>query len=166
MTLTVIFPLEGIPSSAGSFTWEVDDSLGEAAVYGIKIQLEEDPEIFQYSFPFAITPDEDHSGHSSSAPASTSAPSTKTKTHTSKPSDYPTASPSVSSTLIPVYTVSSNLSITTSGSTSVPTESSGTSATGTATTSTSAPAATGAATTFAANGFAVLGGLAMAALAL
>lgn len=158
-----------IPSSAGSYTWEVDDSLGKEKVYGIKIQLKEDPEIFQYSFPFAITPAEGGDDHSSSAPAS-SAPSstaspTKTKTHTSKPSDYPTAS-SESSTFSSVYVTSSGIpSSITSAASSEPTgTATGTATTGTSTTSTTV--ATGAATAFNANGFAVLGGLAMAALAL
>lgn len=161
-----------IPSNAGSYTWEVDGSLGEEKVYGIKIQLQEDPEIFQYSFPFAITPAEGHGDHSSSAPASSApsstASSTKTKTHSSKPSDYPTASlSSESSTFSSVYVTSSGIpSSITSAASSEPT---GTATTGTATTATSTTSttvATGAATAFGANGFAVLGGLAMAALAL
>ncbi|KAM7194254.1 Ser-Thr-rich glycosyl-phosphatidyl-inositol-anchored membrane family domain containing protein [Naviculisporaceae sp. PSN 640] len=159
---------EDIPSSAGSFTWEVDESLGDQKVYGIKIQLQEDPEIFQYSFPFSITPDEDHGDHSSSAPA-TSAPSstvspTKTKSQTSKPTDYPTASvSSESSTFSSVYVPSSGVPSTiTSAASSEPT---GT-ATGTATSTSTTTIATGAANVFGANGFAVLGGFAMAALAL
>ncbi|KAK4215280.1 Ser-Thr-rich glycosyl-phosphatidyl-inositol-anchored membrane family-domain-containing protein [Rhypophila decipiens] len=156
----------GIPSDAGSFTWKVDDSLGKDKVYGIKIMLEEDPEIFQYSFPFAITPDEDHGDHSSAAPSSalSSTPSTKTKSVTTKPSDYPTATPSASSSFSSVYLPSNASSIITPSGTPTPTGSG--SGFPSSTTSSTTTAQTAAATAFAANGLAVIGGFAMAVLAL
>ncbi|KAM7224555.1 Ser-Thr-rich glycosyl-phosphatidyl-inositol-anchored membrane family domain containing protein [Rhypophila decipiens] len=153
---------KGIPSDAGSFTWKVDDSLGKDKVYGLQIILEEDPKIFQYSFPFAITPDEGHGDHSSAAPSST--PSTKTKSLTAKPSDYPTATPSASSSFSSVYLPSNASSIITPSGTPTPTGSGSGVPSSTATSSTTAQ--TAAATAFAANGLAVIGGFAMAVLAL
>lgn len=41
-------------SSAGSYLWSVDGSLGADATYGIKLTLEADPSVFQYSNPFHI----------------------------------------------------------------------------------------------------------------
>ncbi|KAK7745461.1 hypothetical protein SLS53_002959 [Cytospora paraplurivora] len=44
----------GIDSSIGSYSWTVGSELGDAATYAIKISLNSDPNIFQYSFPFEI----------------------------------------------------------------------------------------------------------------
>jgi hypothetical protein len=44
----------GIPNTAQAYTWTVDASLGDQAVYGIQITLESDPSVFQYSMPFTI----------------------------------------------------------------------------------------------------------------
>lgn len=44
----------GLDSSAGGYTWSVDSSLGDDATYGLKVTLESDPTIFQYSNPFQI----------------------------------------------------------------------------------------------------------------
>jgi hypothetical protein len=55
----------GIPNSALTYTWTVDASLGAEAVYGIKIALESDPSVFQFSMPFTIA------GAEGEAPANT-----------------------------------------------------------------------------------------------
>ncbi|KAI1214007.1 Ser-Thr-rich glycosyl-phosphatidyl-inositol-anchored membrane family-domain-containing protein [Annulohypoxylon truncatum] len=46
--------LTTIDVTAGSFTWNVDCSLGTDTTYGIKIASVADASVFQYSFPFAI----------------------------------------------------------------------------------------------------------------
>ncbi|KAK6065798.1 hypothetical protein SCUP515_11024 [Seiridium cupressi] len=46
---------EGVDNSAGVYEWPVASSLGSAVTYGIKITLDSNTAIFQYSFPFHIT---------------------------------------------------------------------------------------------------------------
>ncbi|ROW10875.1 hypothetical protein VPNG_05289 [Cytospora leucostoma] len=63
---------DGIDSSIGSYSWTVGSELGDAATYAIKISLNSDPNIFQYSFPFEIAAS--GSGSSASTSTSTSTP--------------------------------------------------------------------------------------------
>jgi len=49
----------GIDSSNASFDWEVPADAGEFAVYGIKVELDSDPETFQYSNQFKIGASDD-----------------------------------------------------------------------------------------------------------
>ncbi|CAK7266546.1 hypothetical protein SEPCBS57363_002144 [Sporothrix epigloea] len=44
----------GLDSSAGKYNWAVASSLGADATYGIRITLDSDPSIMEYSFPFQI----------------------------------------------------------------------------------------------------------------
>lgn len=46
----------GIPNSAESYSWAVDATLGNDAVYGLVVRYESNTEIFQYSNPFSIKP--------------------------------------------------------------------------------------------------------------
>ncbi|RYP24823.1 hypothetical protein DL765_000369 [Monosporascus sp. GIB2] len=73
-----------------SYNWNVDCKLGEKATYGIQITDEADPATFQYSFPFHI----DNSKCGASGGESSS----------SKPAEYPTSAPPVSSSVISVTT--------------------------------------------------------------
>jgi hypothetical protein len=61
----------GIVNSVGSYEWAVPAGLGDDAVYGLRIQLDSDPTIFQYSFPFQIEAGEGGSGNSTAVPTST-----------------------------------------------------------------------------------------------
>lgn len=65
----------GVESSAGSYLWNVDSSLGADATYGLKLSLESDSTVFQYSSPFHIVA----AGGSGSGSGSNS--TTKSKTH-------------------------------------------------------------------------------------
>lgn len=47
----------GIPNTDEMFEWTVDATLGAHAVYGLKVILDSDPSIFQYSMPFQIEGD-------------------------------------------------------------------------------------------------------------
>lgn len=77
---------EGIVNSAGSYDWEVPAELGDKATYGFKIQLDSDPEIFQYSFPFVIEGgDAPISGNSTSTGSAT-------ESATEEPTETPTGS--------------------------------------------------------------------------
>ncbi|KAI0890485.1 Ser-Thr-rich glycosyl-phosphatidyl-inositol-anchored membrane family-domain-containing protein [Annulohypoxylon maeteangense] len=53
-TLTPGPVLTTVDVTAGTFTWDVDCSLGTDKTYGIKIASVADASIFQYSFPFSI----------------------------------------------------------------------------------------------------------------
>ncbi|KAL1884237.1 hypothetical protein VTK73DRAFT_3221 [Phialemonium thermophilum] len=54
-TLTDVAVLaKGLPNSAGTFQWAVDAALGKQKTYGLRISLDSNPSIFQYSFPFSI----------------------------------------------------------------------------------------------------------------
>ncbi|KAJ4397106.1 hypothetical protein N0V93_001330 [Gnomoniopsis smithogilvyi] len=44
-----------IDSALGTYTWTPDSSIAGYATYGLKLQLDSDTTIFQYSFPFKIT---------------------------------------------------------------------------------------------------------------
>jgi len=140
-TLNAVAPpiAEGVPNKAGTFEWEVPADLGDKATYGIKIQLQSDPETFQFSFPFEITPSEDGGVKGNSTV-------TAKPTKTSLADDEETDSSSISKPKTTLYTTVDEESAAT------PTPSSKTS-----------PGAGAQAT---AGAFAVLGGLAIAALAL
>ncbi|KAK7417981.1 hypothetical protein QQX98_004283 [Neonectria punicea] len=47
----------GIKNEAGAYEWAIPASLGDAAVYGLVLKLESNPEVFQYSNPFKIDGD-------------------------------------------------------------------------------------------------------------
>ncbi|KAI1468621.1 Ser-Thr-rich glycosyl-phosphatidyl-inositol-anchored membrane family-domain-containing protein [Daldinia caldariorum] len=53
-TLSIGPVLATVDVSEGSFTWNVDCSLGKDKTYGIKVASVANPATFQYSFPFAI----------------------------------------------------------------------------------------------------------------
>jgi hypothetical protein len=46
--------VSGIPNTDESYQWTVDASLGAHAVYGLKVILDSDPSVFQFSMPFQI----------------------------------------------------------------------------------------------------------------
>ncbi|KKY38323.1 putative gpi anchored serine-threonine rich protein [Diaporthe ampelina] len=72
----------GIDNSAGSYTWNIDSSLGADATYGLRISLDSDPATFQYSFPFHIAASSGTSSGSSSGSSDVSDPVTPTGTGT------------------------------------------------------------------------------------
>ncbi|CAK7266703.1 hypothetical protein SEPCBS119000_002166 [Sporothrix epigloea] len=45
----------GLDSGAGKYEWAVAPALGADATYGIRITLDSDPSIMEYSFPFTIS---------------------------------------------------------------------------------------------------------------
>ncbi|KAI1482532.1 Ser-Thr-rich glycosyl-phosphatidyl-inositol-anchored membrane family-domain-containing protein [Daldinia eschscholtzii] len=53
-TLTPGPVIATVDVSEGTFTWNVDCSLGKEKTYGLKVVSVADPATFQYSFPFAI----------------------------------------------------------------------------------------------------------------
>ncbi|KAK3329329.1 Ser-Thr-rich glycosyl-phosphatidyl-inositol-anchored membrane family-domain-containing protein [Apodospora peruviana] len=144
----------GIDNSKGNYPWSIGKDLGSLATYGLKISLDEDPTIFQYSFPFKITAGAVVSGSSSSS----SAASSTSSSHHSMSSMYT----SVVSSSSPIISPSASSNLSTTSTTVVSTT---TSATGTPSSTTSS-IPTNAAVAFAANGLAVVGGFAMAVLAL
>ncbi|KAI1334757.1 Ser-Thr-rich glycosyl-phosphatidyl-inositol-anchored membrane family-domain-containing protein [Xylariaceae sp. FL0016] len=89
--------LATIDLTTGSYAWAVDCSLGDAAVYGLKIVSTANTATFQYSFPFHIDSCSDattSSSSTSSASSSTSVvvyPASSTSESSAYPA-YPTAS--------------------------------------------------------------------------
>ncbi|KAJ9157406.1 hypothetical protein NKR23_g65 [Pleurostoma richardsiae] len=169
----------GIDNSAGKYSWAVASSLGDAATYGLKLQLDDDTSIFQYSFPFHIAASASASGSSSaSASASGSSSGSATKTVTlssvsasssssSSASESTAAATTTSTSAESVSTPAGNLSTTaaplTVTSVVVPTQ------TGSSASSTSSSPATvsdSAAAHKAAGSLALIGGIAAAILAL
>lgn len=67
---------KGVDSAAGQYSWAVDKTLGTLNTYGIRITLESDPTIFQYSFPFVIKASADGKSSSSSSSGSTESSTT------------------------------------------------------------------------------------------
>jgi len=101
----------GIPNTDEKFSWDVDASLGAEAVYGLKISLDSDPEIYQYSMPFTI----DGSGAPVSSSASSGSPTTVTEpygTLTVTLSEAPTTT-SISTTSISTSEVISTSAVNT-----------------------------------------------------
>jgi hypothetical protein len=153
--------VSGYDASAESYSWSVDSDLGDLAVYGLKLSLDSDPTIFQYSFPFRIESDDESGEDTTSSEVETS---TKSSTKTATVTSATTTTFSVpSSTLVSSTTVHGNLS-TTAGHQTTITSVVTTGATPTQT-STSSIATNGVAS-LAAGSFAMLGGVAMAVLAL
>ncbi|KAH0595607.1 hypothetical protein MHUMG1_06783 [Metarhizium humberi] len=128
----------GVKNSAESYSWTVDASLGDQAVYGLVISYESDTTIFQYSNPFHIKasgnqPSGSSSGSvtktvtlsslsslsSSTAPVtSTAAASSTSVTTTSAPATTSTHSKTIkSNTTLPANTT---LVVKTSSSQSAP----------------------------------------------
>uniref|UniRef100_A0A1Y1LEZ2 Yeast cell wall synthesis Kre9/Knh1-like N-terminal domain-containing protein n=1 Tax=Photinus pyralis TaxID=7054 RepID=A0A1Y1LEZ2_PHOPY len=71
----------GVKNSAESYSWTVDSSLGDKAVYGLVFRYESDPNIFQYSNPFHIKASGNQpSGSSSGSVTITTSHGTKTVT--------------------------------------------------------------------------------------
>lgn len=140
----------------GKFEWKVDSKLGDKAIYGVVITLDENKETFQYSFPFHIA----GSGAGSSGSATSwatgttsTASSNSTITKTSA-SSYHTMTPSGNlSSIAPTGKMTTLVSTTAKSSPSK---------TGSANTASS----TAAAPTNVGSTLALFGGLAMAVFAL
>ncbi|KAI0136694.1 Ser-Thr-rich glycosyl-phosphatidyl-inositol-anchored membrane family-domain-containing protein [Xylariales sp. AK1849] len=178
---------EGVENTDGSYAWGVDSSLGDKATYGIKITLDSDPTIFQYSFPFHIAAgakgaisasSSSSSGYAVSSYSATGSASFSATTtvvlSTSSASVYPTssfvvtASTVTSSSTFPTITASGNLSTTaTVGATTLTSLTSVTAShTSSSTSSTPSTIPTNAAPRAAAGSLALLGGIAAAIFAL
>ena len=56
-TLQLVKPpiATGVDGDKGTYEWAVAPTLGDQAVYGLKISLESNSSVFQYSLPFQIT---------------------------------------------------------------------------------------------------------------
>lgn len=162
----------GLDNSAGKYDWAVSSTLGADATYGLKLVLDSDTTIFQYSFPFHIT---GGSTNSSSTTGSTSTGSSATgsvsKTGSSTTVTTSSGSSTSSSLAAPTSTFSTvtpagNLSTTATGGPTKVTLTSTTTGSGASKTTGPSTVATGAAATMAVGSVAMLGGLAMAVLAL
>ncbi|EFZ00507.1 Ser-Thr-rich, GPI-anchored family protein [Metarhizium robertsii] len=86
----------GVKNSAESYSWKVDASLGDKAVYGLVIRYESDPTIFQYSNPFHITA----SGNQPSGTSSSSVTKTVTLSSLSSSTAPVTSTAAASSTSV------------------------------------------------------------------
>ncbi|KAK6081821.1 hypothetical protein SCUP234_04596 [Seiridium cupressi] len=110
---------EGVDNSAGVYEWPVASSLGSAVTYGIKITLDSNTAIFQYSFPFHITSSgsAEISSSSSSSSSSLSAAGypTSGSYSSSAAATYPvtTASSAPVSTAVVISTTSTSSSYST-----------------------------------------------------
>ncbi|EFX02708.1 GPI anchored serine-threonine rich protein [Grosmannia clavigera kw1407] len=92
-TLQVLSTISsGVKNSVGSYSWSVGSDLGTLETYGIRITLDSDTSVFQYSYPFHITASE---AKKTTATGTTSSSSTAT-----------VALSTTSSILAPVTTVS------------------------------------------------------------
>ena len=160
----------GVVNSAGSFSWAVDSTLGDDAVYGLVIALTSNSKIFQYSFPFQIKA----TGGKTSSAYPTTGSATKTittsygvKTITLKSTTVPCTN--TTTTTKPMTTYKAHNS-TTSRTTLMPsTSAANVTAAYTATQSSSAPIATetkGAAPRVGASALVLISGLAVAFFAL
>ncbi|KAK3309655.1 Ser-Thr-rich glycosyl-phosphatidyl-inositol-anchored membrane family-domain-containing protein [Chaetomium strumarium] len=73
-TLSVVDTIAvGVESSTGSYSWQVDETLGDLATYGIMITLDSNNKIFQYGFPFHIVKGAKESSTTVSSSATSSA---------------------------------------------------------------------------------------------
>ncbi|PSR97506.1 Ser-Thr-rich glycosyl-phosphatidyl-inositol-anchored membrane family-domain-containing protein [Coniella lustricola] len=174
----------GIDSAVGNFSWTVDSSVVGSALYGLKLQLDSNTSIFQYSFPFQIQ----GSTTVSTAQTSTSTTATTSSVSISAITSSLVPTTGVSSVTTQVTTTSSLPATTSTGRVSSATGDASTlttvnkpSATGgaSALTTVSKPSATGSAAAsatptyvtagaakYAAGSFAALGGVMAAVLAL
>ncbi|KAI1093663.1 Ser-Thr-rich glycosyl-phosphatidyl-inositol-anchored membrane family-domain-containing protein [Rostrohypoxylon terebratum] len=100
-TLSLGPTLTTVDVTAGTFTWDVDCSLGTDKTYGIKITSVADASIFQYSFPFTID------GPSCGAETSSRSASSSATSDTG----YPTAGVSSSSSAVSSSTASVSSSV-------------------------------------------------------
>ncbi|GAB1310159.1 hypothetical protein MFIFM68171_00369 [Madurella fahalii] len=176
-TLSVVDTIAaGVDGSTGSYSWTVDEALGDLDTYGIMITLEDDVSVFQYGFPFQIIPsaddsdDEDDDTSSSSSSSSSSAITTASETETETETVTRTGSGSSEATATVTPTISSstirgNLSTTSTASRSTITTVVTQQPPSTTSSSTTSIATNGVASV-AAGSFALLGGVAMAVLAL
>ncbi|KAK4153303.1 Ser-Thr-rich glycosyl-phosphatidyl-inositol-anchored membrane family-domain-containing protein [Chaetomidium leptoderma] len=169
--LTVVATIKaGIDPSTGSFDWEVPSTLGDLAIYGIKITLDSNTDIFQYGFPFQIVGGESGSSTSASATASEtetegSASATKTASGTAKSTTKSASTTaSIPSSTIVTSTTQGNMSTTASRQTTI--TSLVTQDPPTSTGSSTSSIVTNGVASLAAGSFAMLGGVAMAVLAL
>ncbi|KAK9773695.1 hypothetical protein AB5N19_05438 [Seiridium cardinale] len=105
---------EGVDNSAGSYEWAVASSLGSAVTYGIKITLDSNAAIFQYSFPFHITSSGSAEISSSSSSSAAGYP-TSGSYSSSAAATYPviTASSAPVSTAVVISTTSTSSSYST-----------------------------------------------------
>ncbi|KAJ4422798.1 hypothetical protein N0V82_002577 [Gnomoniopsis sp. IMI 355080] len=114
-----------IDSALGTYTWTPDSSIAGYATYGLKLQLDSDTTIFQYSFPFKITAVSVSSSSSvvSSSVSNTASVSTQTAVpSTSSSSTSKSSVSSVSSNIDnSVSTVTTPVSASVTASTTVPT---------------------------------------------
>ncbi|KAK4238021.1 Ser-Thr-rich glycosyl-phosphatidyl-inositol-anchored membrane family-domain-containing protein [Achaetomium macrosporum] len=192
-TLSVVDTIAVGIESTGSYSWQVDETLGDLATYGIMITLDSDTKIFQYGFPFHIVKGSSESSTtvstsatgsatgkattSTSASASASETSvTEIKTSTSSSSsaifsNSTTTSFTVPSSTITSSTIRGNLSTTAGAGPSGPitiTTMVTQNPTGVpiAPTSSTTTAVTAGAASLGAGSLALLGGVAMAVLAL
>ncbi|OAQ72307.1 cell wall beta-glucan synthesis [Pochonia chlamydosporia 170] len=94
----------GVKNSANTYTWNVDASLGDKAVYGLVFRLESNPSIFQYSNPFHIKGSDGASGSGSV---------TKTTSHGVKTVTLSSTSTPVTTTSAPVTTKHSTIQLNT-----------------------------------------------------
>ncbi|KAI0017653.1 Ser-Thr-rich glycosyl-phosphatidyl-inositol-anchored membrane family-domain-containing protein [Xylariomycetidae sp. FL0641] len=112
-TLMPLSDLATINIEAGSFSWNVDCSLGEDNTYGLKITSTANPATFQWSFPFKISAPS--CGATTAAVSTTSSSSsilsssmtTPAVTTTEAVSSEAVSVPASSSTPCDVYTTSS-----------------------------------------------------------
>ncbi|KAG7287169.1 hypothetical protein NEMBOFW57_006674 [Staphylotrichum longicolle] len=52
---SIVTIAKGVDGSAGSYSWQVPTDVGNLAVYGIRMSLDSDTRIFQYSAPFKFS---------------------------------------------------------------------------------------------------------------
>ncbi|KXX77438.1 hypothetical protein MMYC01_205023 [Madurella mycetomatis] len=175
-TLSVVDAIaDGVDGSIGSYSWSVDESHGEHNTYGIMITLEDDVSVFQYGFPFQITPSTDDSDDEDDGPSSSSsintatATATETETETETETATATSSSSVEATVTQTIissTIRSNLSTTSTTARSTITTLVTQEPPAATTASTTTTVTTNGVASAAAGSFALLGGVAMAVLAL
>lgn len=167
----------GIDNSAGSYTWNIDSSLGADATYGLRISLDSDPATFQYSFPFHIAASSGTSSGSSSGSSDVSDPvsssvnsASASSTSASSPllsSVPPTVSTISAPTTFPTLTPTGGSGVNATATAPGTTLTSQVTPTGTGTPSSSSSAiATAGAAKVVAGSFAAMGGLAAALFAL
>lgn len=165
--------IASIDSALGSYSWTPDSSIAGYATYGLKLQLDSDPTVFQYSFPFKIAAGSDDASSSSASKTTTSS----VVTTTSAPSNNKVAQTSsddssVASTSTTTSAAASVTSVSTTGNSSDAGSSAATTAaqttlstataataTGSSATSSTTTVVTAGAAKVAVGGFAAVGGV-------
>lgn len=134
-----------IDSALGTYEWTPESSIAGFALYGLKLQLDSDPTVFQYSFPFKIEAGSDDDTSSSSTSSSSSG---KTADTTSADPVTTTTTPATNNNVAASSNEDSAAS--TSSSTSASAAAAATSTSGSSTTGSSSGSTTGDADTTAA----------------